>query len=279
MTKSNSPPLIAEQLLSESMGMLTPLVRFMVSHGVTYPQLAQALKQPFIDAAKQALAGQKQRVTDAAVSLRSGVHRKEVRLRSAVESTASAAPATSRRARSLAEQVFTRWLNDAPYRTLDGSPAVLPMTGIEPSFDSLTRSVTKDFSRRTLLNELVRLGRVREDGDRVVPISHSAAPGAAIGEMLVNYRSQLHDHLAAGAANIEAARAGQSPPFLEQSLYVNGVSAQSVEQLAQLGRQIWKNAFDQMVAGATQNMARDETASHSGRLRFGVYFYSEGGEP
>ncbi len=255
--------------------MLEPLIRLMVAQGVTYTQLTQALKPSFMNAAREELLAEGSKVTDAAVSLRSGVHRKEVRASSAVSNSSSAVASPAKKAVSLAEQIFTRWLTDASYRTADGKPASLPLTGPAPSFDALASSITKDLSRRTVLNELIRLGLVKQEGDRVVPQADSIVPRADLAEMISYYRGQLHDHLAAGAANIQAVSAGEAPPFLEQSLYANGLSRESIEHLAHMGRQIWKSAFDQMVGTATQRLNVDRAQHLSSRIRFGVYFYSE----
>ena len=265
----------SEQLLSDSVAMLQPLVELMVAQGVTYTQLTLALKQTFMEAARKELAAEGKKVTDAAISVRSGVHRKEVRASSAVARTVPAAGNLARKSLSLAEQIFTRWLTDAGYRTIDGKPASLPLTGPAPSFDSLAASVTKDFSRRTLLNELTRLGLVQERGDHVIPLADAVVARDDLSEMISYYRAQLHDHLAAGAANIQAVDVGAAPPFLEQSLYANGLSPESIEHLAQMSRQLWKSAFDQLVGAASQRLALDQAHQYPSRIRFGVYFYSE----
>ena len=83
--------------------MLAPLVRALIRQGITYPQFAASLKLVFLEVARQELRAGNQRETDSAVSVLSGVHRKEVR---AVGVTA--APQMSP-ALTLASQIFTRW--------------------------------------------------------------------------------------------------------------------------------------------------------------------------
>lgn len=265
----------SEQLLSSSLLMLEPLVQLWVAYGIQYPTLANELKQLFIDASRAELTRLGHRPTDAAISVRSGVHRKEVRARSAVASDGPVAMTGQRRGVSYAEQVFTRWLTDAAYRDSAGRPASLPIAGSKPSFESLALSVTRDVSRRTLLDELVRLGLASEAGDQVVPQADAVVPRADLAELITHYAAQLKDHLAAGAANIRAAQADDAPPFLEQSMYANGLSDESIEQLKAQARRIWAQAFEQMVNTAQQRLTVDRESAHSSRLRFGVYFYSE----
>src|SRR3974390_1739599 len=59
--------------------LLRPLVRVLIAHGVTFPMLAQLLKDIYVDVAEGAfpLSGKAQ--TDSRLSLLTGVHRKDVR--------------------------------------------------------------------------------------------------------------------------------------------------------------------------------------------------------
>jgi Family of unknown function (DUF6502) len=264
-----------EHLLSQCVETLTPLVRLLIANGVGYGQVTVALKQAFIQAAEQELNDEGRRKTEAAISLRSGVHRKEVRARAAGESVEPAVSGTPKRALSLAEQVFTRWLTDASYQASNGRPSPLPASGPAPSFESLATSVTKDFSRRTILDELVRLGLVREDLHQIVPLSEAMVPRAGSAELVDYFTAQIHDHMAAGVANLRASAKGEPARFLEQSMYANGISDASIEYLAHLARAIWKPAFEQMVGAASQRFAVDRAQPRTGRLRFGVYVYSE----
>ncbi len=274
-----SPDRRSALLLDEALRALGPLVKMLVARGVGYPQLAQLLKPAFMTAARDQLAAEGARVTDAAISVRSGVHRKDVRQWTRGPAAASDGateagqePATHG---SVADQVFTRWTTDAGYRSAAGGPAPLPLTGPPPSFDSLVQAVTRDLSRRTVLDELTRLGLAREADGMVVPMAEAAIPQSDQAEMLRYLASHLHDHAAAGVANLDAAARGERPPFLEHAMYATGLSDASIEQLRQLAVQLWKPAFGQMVDASRQRHAMDETQALNGRIRFGVYFYSE----
>lgn len=265
----------ADLLLDETGKLLEPLVRLLIAQGVGFPQVSALLRNVFMQAAKAELQAQGHKITDAAISVRSGVHRKEVRHWSESQHSEQPAGPAPARSVSLAEQVFTRWLTDAGYRGADGKPAALAHGGPAPSFESLASSVSKDFSRRTVLDELIRLGLVREESDRIVPIAAAMVPKHSIAELARLLSAHVHDHLAAGAANIAAADRDQPAPFLEQSVYANGLSNLSVEQLSILARQLWQPAFQSMVDSARQRYAIDRERGVSGRIRFGVYFYSE----
>ncbi len=264
----------ADQLLLQSVHLLRPLIDLLIKQGVGYPSMAKAMRTAFVEAAREQLENEGSKTTDAAISLRSGVHRKEVKAlgQSGERDIQRRQP---ERALSIAEQVFTRWTTDATYKDKSGRPDVLPLTGPAPSFDSLVTSVTRDFSRRTLLDELVRIGLVQVKDDHVHALSNAMVPTKALTELTQLFGESLHDHMAAGTANIAAAQDDRPAPFLEHSMYANGLSDLSVEQLSALATDVWKPAFNQMVNAATQRYELDRDDEHQGRLRFGVYLFSE----
>ena len=255
--------------------MLAPLIELLVAHGVGYPAVSQALKPLFMQAARRELAAEGAPITDAAVSVRSGVHRKDVRSAHAAAPRVGAETPAERRSLSLAEQVFTRWTTDAAYRTADGRPAALPLTGPAPSFDALVRSITRDLSRRTVLDELTRLGLVRIDAQTVVPLAEAMVPQQGFADVVRYLAEHLHDHLAAGAANVQAVARGAAPPFLEHSLYANGLSDESIRQLTTLARTLWRPAFNQLADAARQRFDVDRAGALPGRVRIGIYVYAD----
>ncbi len=134
----------ADILLQESLHALAPLVRAPIREGITYPQFAQALKTVFFEAARQELGQQGVKQTDSAISVRSGVHRKDVR---SMAHTERALPRTL----SLASQVYTRWLASPETTDASGAPRALQRNGPMPSFEALALAVSKDVHPRTEL--------------------------------------------------------------------------------------------------------------------------------
>jgi Family of unknown function (DUF6502) len=273
----------AELLLSESEELLMPLVKLLVSQGVGFPQLAARLKFVFMEAARREILIEGSKPTDASISIRSGVHRKDVR--SWREDTSETTP---RKEFSVTDQVYTKWLADAAYKDQDGKPKPIPMTGPTPSFEALVASITRDLHRRTVLDELQRLGLVRtsvraaegttEGLDWVIPIADSLVPRENLAEMMRFFTENGRDHLSASVENLVAVQHGVPAPFVERSVFAKGLSSQSVDQLGQLARQLWQPAFQQMVDAANQRYSSDKETMWPGgehRMRFGVYFFSE----
>jgi hypothetical protein len=262
--------------------MLAPLVRLLVASGVTYPQFTAALKTSFLRAAHAELEQVSKKVTDSAVSLLSGVHRKDVR---ALTSDGVLNARRFDRMQSLPDEIFTRWTNDPNYLDVDGLPKLLPMRGRtpdEPSFEQLTQSVSRDFHPRSILDELVRLGLADVQADTVRLRQYTYVPQEDFDKTLRYVRANIADHLAAASQNLRFVQKGKHGPFLEQSLYADELSVESVAELHRLARRIWESALRRMFALANERARIDEQGAPGSqvmRLRFGTFFYSETSTP
>ena len=270
-----TPTLVLDRVLVT----LLPLVRLLLRHGVTYPAFVAAVKRVFLRAATDELAGRGMVATDSAVSLLSGVHRRDVRTltRGAAAEPASAPPLTL----GLAAQVVARWMHDSAYRTADGRPRVLDR-GVDAAgqggFDSLVAGISHDVRPRAVIDELLRLGVVVERDDGIVLAAAGFAPHAGFEEALWLAAQNLHDHAAAAVANLH----GESPPprgFLEQAVFVDEISAASAARLQQVSVLAWKQAFQTVMQAAQDRFDHDAASvapdARRHRARFGVYFFSE----
>ena len=69
----------AQVTLGAVLTVVRPLARLLLRHGVAYPAFAAALKRVFLEAAADELSSRKMPATDSALSLLSGVHRRDIR--------------------------------------------------------------------------------------------------------------------------------------------------------------------------------------------------------
>lgn len=271
-----NPP-IAQQILAAARTVLKPLVRWMMAHGIKYQDMSELLKLVYLDAGRHALDRAGNRVTISAVSLATGIHRKDVaQLIEEPEPAVDPQPAVE-------AQVFTRWLTARHLRTGDGQPRRLPRTAASGkySFERLARSVTTDVHPRAVLDSLLRLGMVAvDDDDHVRLLVEQFVPSRESEHLIAFLRDNVRDHLAAAVSNAE----GRSPRFLEQSIFANGLPETSLEPLHQQAREIWGELMRRFVPLAQQHVLhatdaqKEEAASATEaphRLRFGVFFYAE----
>ena len=260
------PP--ADEVLRTLSTVLAPLVRLLLASGLDYTRLIAELKLVFIEQARLELMRSEQADTSSAISLLSGVHRKDVR-----EWRENKLGARIAQGVSMSAQVFARWVQDPLYRDRRKRPKPLPRLGAAPSFDTLARSVTQDVHPYTVLTELIRLGMVnieaRKGEEYVVPNRDGFVPPVGSREILELFAGNLSDHANAAVANLLA-----GSPRLEQSVFAEGITRESAEHLGELARKLWSQARSEMIAEASRRYAADR---HRGdatyRARFGAYYW------
>lgn len=252
---------------------MRPLVALLVRHGVTYPAFAAALKRVFLDAATDELQARGMAQTDSAVSLLSGVHRRDVRNFTRVPQRAvRATRAASSAPLSLVGEVVARWLTDAAYQDRRRRPRPLQRA----EFDAMVAAVSSDVRGRAMLDELLRLGAVTETADGIALVAGGFAPRQGFAEMSELFAANLADHAAAASANLQG-----EANFLEQAMYVDRITADSVQRLQRAARQAWTRALPPVLAEAQEcsdaDAGKASAAGAGQRVRFGVYFYSSEG--
>jgi hypothetical protein len=67
---------------------------------------------------------------------------------------------------------------------------------------------------------------------------------------------------------------GESRQFLEQSVFADGLSAESVHLLEQLANTLWQEVLGATVKAALPLCEQDEAAGGDQRLRLGMFCFS-----
>ncbi len=247
--------------------LLRPLVRGMISQGLTLPHVTALLKQVYVEAAEDfRIAGK--RLTDSRVSLLTGVHRKDVK-RLRTESRDE--PVLSEKA-NIGAQVVALWTGDPRYLDASGDPAPLPRSG-EKSFDSLVAGISRDMRPRTLLDEWMRRGLANLDDDGRVTLNPTAfVPSQDYDDLAFYFGRNLHDHIAATVHNLE----GADDTLLERATYYDGLTPGSVDELESLARSIGMAALIRLNQEAHKRAERDKDQPDARRrFNFGLYFYRD----
>lgn len=262
----------SELLLAASLRLMHPLVRLLVKEGVTYPVLSKALKEVFVEEATAELNSKGSKSTDSAVSVLSGVHRKDLRAFSRGQE-----PFKGRKPLSVVSQVFTRWVANPRYHSSEGHPLPLPRSGKVPSFESLVHEVTRDVHPRSLWDSLIRLGLATEvEPDQLQLLVEGFVPSHDQTELFGLFSDNLRDHLASATSNLSS----DKPRFLEHAIFADELTPQSVKALQQHASQLWRNNFNEFTQKATELCDQDKSSPEANRrLRFGVYFYEEEQQP
>jgi Family of unknown function (DUF6502) len=258
----------------------------MMQSGVTFPVLADTLRQLFVEVAvDEILLDQKAR-TDSRISLLSGVHRKEIkRLRSLPADHAETPDVVT-----MASQIVARWLGSPTFADADGQPRILsrlaqpqPDGAGEPAFEDLVLSVTTDVRARAVLDDLLSHGVVSLiEGDRVRLNTRAFIPRPGGEEQLFYFTRNLHDHVAAASANISAGK----PPFFDRSVHYDDLTPAQAEALRAYAREIAVRALLDVNRKALDLLESDtapepdRTPDPNGRddrhrVNLGIYLYQE----
>jgi hypothetical protein len=267
----------SEIALREALRLMQPLANVLVANGVTYPQFVRALKTTFLRAALAELRSTNAPATDSALSLLSGVHRKDVR----VMRTSDGPPPSRNRALSLAADVASRWTRAPEYLDEQGAPRTLPLRGRMPneiSFESLVQSVSKDFHARSVLDELLRLEVAVVENEHVRLRAEGLSSSDRFAALADTFAANTGDHLAAGAANLRAAAHADNLPFFDHSVALEGLSLHSTSVLQSLAREACGAALARVEAEARTRHTQEVQSlpqECAMRVRIGTFFYAE----
>ena len=112
----------ATPTLTAALELLRPFARLLIGQGLKYAEAAEALKRAFVEASLAELARGGTGANTSRISVSTGLHRQDINrlLEQPVDQFA--------RGRSVAAEVYTRWLTDSRYLS-DGRPKSLPRSG------------------------------------------------------------------------------------------------------------------------------------------------------
>ncbi len=284
-----SPAAPSPQLARTVRRVLRPLVRLMLTHGVTVRPAAELLSQVYVEVAMAELERDGKKPTDSRLSVMTGIHRKALRAHRTRSEPAPAGSGTS----ALSAQLVARWRTDAAYCEPGGRPRALPRRTNDdaaPSFDGLVRSVSSDVHPRTVLDEWLRLGVVEIDGhDQSIRLVPSAlVPAQDLEAKLSGLGGNVHDHLETAVHNLE----DRGPARFERSVTGDGLDSDSVNALSGFIEQAATEVLDAIERRIHALEARsmravgdageaatahdfDEPDAKHERVRLGVYFHRE----
>ena len=248
-----------------------PIVKYMISRGITFPAVTQLLKSLYVEVANEEFPLAQRRATDSRVSMLTGIHRGEVKRLteeglSVVETTPPAV--------SLGASVVARWISDPLYIDSQGNPVPLPRhasDGGEISFESLVATIRTDIRSRPMLDEWLRLGVVELDGqDRVCLKTKAFVPKKNSEEKAFYFGQNLHDHIAVSVNNM----IGEQASELERSVYYQRLTPASIETLKKLATDLGMRAVQEVNRLALELDRLDAgRADANQRMNFGLYFY------
>ena len=273
--QSISTPEPQTAVISAIRHLLRPLIRLVLSHGISFQVFGELVKSAYVKVAETEFRLASKPQTDSRISLLTGIHRREInRLRNE--------PATEinlSQHSSMSSLLLTIWSGAPEFLDKQSLPVPLPRASKDggPSFESLVQSVSKDFRARVVLDEWLRQGIVTLDEDDRVHLAPEAfVQPQDLEEKIFYFGQNIHDHMAATVHNL----AGSKPPFLERCVYYDKLSAESANELAEYSRLVGMKALHSVNKRAVELQKRDQGQLDAVyRTNFGVYNFSEAEAP
>jgi hypothetical protein len=273
-----SIPSSPEALLTACRRLLRPLVRLLMRAGVTFPVLAELIRTLYVEVALRDVLMDPKARSDSRVSLLTGVHRKEIRRLRLLPRETDEIP----QAVTISSQVIARWVGLPAFTDGNGRPRPLARATASsngPTFDALVESVTTDVRPRAVLDEWLSQGVVTVDEAGLIHLNTSAfIPRGGSAEQMFYFARNLHDHIAAAAANVSAEGA---PPYADRSLHYDELDEATARTLEQLAREAAQRALLEVNRAAIALVESMPDASPTDpprvRINFGIYIYREEG--
>jgi len=261
---SNLPTNDAEFNLQQILLLMNHLTKWLIRSGLGYTEFAAALKPVFYQQAVNELERLEKKATISAISLLSGLHRKDITLfndaisEGELISKAGMAEPLSIPARVVGLWVAEDWPEQMPFYNLK-----------QTSFVELVKKVSMEMHPRSVLNELVRLGIVRQDRRQVILQKRSFIPDQSTQDLRKLLTQNLQSHINAGLHNIFFS---EQTSFLEESVRADELTKESVQMLTQYSIELWEKYSEELLKLAVECSASDKDKSDANQtFCLGIY--------
>jgi len=206
--------------------MLKPLMKLLISQGVTHGDFSEAAKDVYVEVAIRHF-DKSSRVNQSRIAILTGLTRKEVKnvIDRAINATAHS------KIFSRPSRVLAGWHSDPKYVGPYGVPLELPYESSikgTPSFTNLVKTYSGDMASRPMLKELKRVGAVVElENSTLKAIRREFEPEALSPELVERLGVIGHYFFSTAAANIE--KKEQTSGYFDRRVFAeDGLSPNSI---------------------------------------------------
>lgn len=258
-------------LVTALLRMLRPLVRVMLRGGMTFQAFAELAKHVFVEVGMTEFGIEGRKQTISRVAILTGLSRKEVQ-RVLTESKTHDHEEHERYNR--ASRVVAGWVRDRAFTNRKGEPATLSLEG-RNSFAQLVKQHSGDVPARAVLDELLRVGAVREQNGRVALVARAYVPRASNLDKLailgedVAYLIETIDH------NLEH---GERDPYFQRKVMYDNVPREAVAKLRSLSverAQKLIELLDKRLSRYDRDVNRSVKGAGRKRVGVGIYYFEE----
>ncbi len=208
---------VKDHLRSALALMFKPLVRLLVSQGLTHAEFSEVAKEVYVEVALRHFEPS-ERVNKSRVAVLTGLTRKEVKnvIDRAIESS------SLEKTKSRPSRVLSGWYEDPKFTGPYGIPLELSYENQNEglaSFIELVKTYSGDMAPRQMLNELLRSGSVVEVDGLYRAVSRLYEPTALSPELIQRLGDIGYRFFSTAALNIT--KEGQGTGYFERAVYAN----------------------------------------------------------
>lgn len=266
-----------QALSTATLQLLRPLVRILLRNNVSHRTLAELAKQVYVDVARTEFGIDGKKQTVSRIAILSGLTRKEVQ-------RLLAFPADSRHVAEeeyhRASRVITGWLRDSKYGDGKGHPRPLHLEGKGATFSMLVKSYSGDIPVRAVLDELLRVGAVKQLKDRrICLVSRGYIPQKGSVEKLHVLGADTADLISTIDHNLN--QKPSKPRFQRKVMYDN-VSIEAAKEFRTLAAAEGQELLEKLDRWlAHRDRDTNPASKGSGRVRvgLGIYQFEEQDQP
>lgn len=252
--------------------LLRPLVRLLLRHSVSFGAFEAMAKRVYVDVAYKEFNIPGKKPTTSRVAVLSGLTRKEVQhlLAEPVDHEVDVADRYNRAAR-----VLTGWARDADFIDAEGQPRPLDADG-ERSFAALVRRHSGDMPARAVLDELVRVGAVRQRPDgRLELLTRAYVPQTSAVDKLGILGCDVADLITTIDHNLQH---GADDPRFQRKVMYDAIPLAALPAFRKLSAQQAQSLLEKLDAWlSTQDVEKspEDPGIACARVGMGIYYFEE----
>jgi Family of unknown function (DUF6502) len=258
-----------EALRTTLLTLLRPLIRICLRNGLSAKAFSELVKRVYADVAHEEFGIDGKLATTSRVAILTGLTRKEVQRLLDTEQPDMAADTDQY---NRAASVLAGWIKDSDFADRRGRPTPLLMSDSGASFSELVRRYSGDMPARAMLDELLRVGAIKQLKDgRICLLSRAYVPEKGPVQKLAILGMDTADLIATIEHNLYTQP--RNSRFQRKVMYDN-VSEQSAKEFhsiaAARGQELLE-ALDRWLAHRDRDV--NPAAKGTGRVRLGIGVY------
>ena len=257
--------------------MLKPLVKLLISQGVSHGDFSEAAKDVYVEVAIRYF-DKSAKVNQSRIAILTGLTRKEVK--NVIDRAMRSEPYGKDFSRP--SRVLAGWHSDPRYLGPYGVPLEIPyestVSGGTPSFVDLVKTYSGDMAPRPMLKELMRIGAVVESENKALKVlRRDFIPEALSGELVERLGEVTHNFFSTAARNIE--KRGPEDGLFERIVFAeNGVTPNTVVLFDEFVKKRGQEFLEELDNWLVAREKLEKDVPRSVQTGFGMYHYIEAPE-